>query len=225
MKITARTNAKELSKWFERFFEDQIPYVMSVAINKTALKFQEVQREHQEDIFTIRRKAFVQRAVKIKPFAKKTSLEAIVKIDPPGGQARAGILTKFEEDTTKGPFRGRSIAVPRDTVPRTASGVIKKGWRPKELFTNATQHGRGKAIGSKGDVYQGDKGTLMIRRPGGKGVILRRTPQGLIALYFLVPLVRIKPELEFGANAQKVFDEHFTVYYVKAFDEAARTAR
>lgn len=225
MKISASTNAKELAGWFRRFFKDQVPYVTSVAINKTALKFQEVQRGHQEDIFTVRRKSFVERAVKIKPFAKKGHLEAHVKIDPPGGQARAGILTKFEEDTSKSPFRGRSIAVPTADVPRTGAGIIRKGWRPKDLFSSATQHGRGRAIGTKGNVYKGRKNTLLIRKPGGRGVIFQQTSSGLTPLYFLVPVVRIKPELHFGANAQRVFDENYEVYFVRAFDEAARSAR
>jgi len=217
-------------------FKDQVPFATSKALNRMALRFQEDQRDHQRRIFTIRRPRFVDRAVKVKPFSTKRTLFADVSIDPPGGQARADVLTKFEDQTSKSPLRGRSIAVPTDAVPRTGAGIIRKGWRPGELFEGAKQHGRGRAIGSKGDVYHGKKKTILIRKPGGKGFIFQYQGagsvgtktghnSGLVCLYVLVPRVEIRPELDFERNASLTFERHWVEYYVEAFDQAIRTAR
>lgn len=80
-----------------------------------------------------------------------------------------------------------------------------------------------------GDVAIGDKRTISIQSPGGRGVILRRVGRGrnsrLRRLYFFVPDVPIEPELDFEANARRVVDDRFEGHFEFAFDRAVRTAR
>lgn len=225
----------QASPFLRTLFADQVPFATSRAINRTALDFQKAQRSRLHAIFTLRRVRWAEQSIKIKPFATKRSPEARISIDPPGGgRTKADILGKFETETRKGPFRGRSVAVPTEHVPRTGAGVIRKGWRPAELFADARQHGVGKVFSRKGNVYKGARGTFLIRRPGGKGVILQRHG-GMAAttghdpnvrpLYFLVPYVRITPELEFVETAKKTIERRWPENFREAFDRALRTAR
>lgn len=205
-------------------FRDQIPFATSVAINRTAIAFQRDQRNRMEDIFTIRRKRFMERSVKIKPFARKHSLEARIAIDSPGG--RSDIFAKFENQDFKGPFRGRSVAVPTEHVARTPTGVIRKGWRPSELLDGAAQHGEGRVLKRRGDVYQGKKRTFLIRRPGGRGTIFQRQRGGdVVPLYQLVPRVSLPPDLEFVETATKTVNREWDEQFARAFDSAIKTAR
>lgn len=214
----------EVGAFARALASDQIPFATSKAINWTALDFQRAERAHMEEIFTIRRKSFMRQSVKIKPFATKTKLEAKVAIDSPGG--RSDIFAKFETDSIKGPFRGRSVAVPTDAVPRTGAGIIRKGWRPSQLFQNTSQHGQGRVFRQRGNVYVGAKNTLLIRKPGGRGTIFLRQRGGdLVALYQLVPFVRISPDLEFIETAQKTVDRTWADNFSRAFDAAVGSAR
>lgn len=207
----------EPSAFLRAVWSDQVPYVTARSINLTAMDFQKAQRAHQEDIFTIRRKAFVQGAVKIKPFANKTSLSARVSIDPPGGQARANILTKFQADTQKLPFRGSRLAVPTPNVPRGASGIIPKQWRPRNLGLGS----RARVFSSKGrDVVSGKRGVVAILKPGGKGMIFQREESGrLKVLYWLTPRVRIRPNLRFFQIGEQTIASRWVPNFDKTFSE------
>ena len=231
MDILVTTNASEVGDFARAMYSDQLPFVMSTAINNTAKDFQTVQREHMESTFTIRRRGFTLSGVKIKPFSSKRTLFARVSIDPPGGSARADILTKFEEDTVKEPYRGTRIAIPTSNVPRSPGGVIRKDWRPKAL--NLTQdHGAATKAWTKGGsgtmhrlVYRGDRKTFAILKPGGRGTIFERDGDEILALYQFKPRVSITPDLQFIENATKTVDKRFGVHFSTAFDRAVRTAR
>lgn len=199
----------EISAFLRAVYRDQLPFATSTAINLTARDFQKAQREHQEDIFTIRRKAFVQNAVKIKPFAKKTSLEARVLIDPPGGQARADILTKFEDQSQKIPFSGTHVAIPTEHVPRKSGGVVRNDWRPKAVLKRRFA-----------EPYR-----AFVRKKGTKQAIYFDEGDRIVPLYWLVPRVRIRPELNFVANAQRTVTQRFNDNFATAFDRAMNTAR
>ena len=213
----------DASRYVSTVFARQMPFATAVALNETAKDFQAVERARLHSIFTLRRPQFAEQSIKIKPFATKTRQEVRIAVDSPGG--RSDILGKFESDTSKGPFRGRSVAVPTEHVPRTAGGIIKKGWRPSELFRDAKQHGEGRVFKRKGNVYRGGRGTFLVRKPGGRGTIFMRDGDELRALYQLVPRVKIRPELEFVKTATATVKSQWTPNFRAAFDRAIRTAR
>lgn len=224
MKIEVHIPEAEVHAWARKVFEDQIPFATSKAINATALDFQKAQREHQHDVFTIRRKTFVDRAVKIKPFATKQKPVATVSVDPPGGKARADILTQHEEGGTKTP-KGTSLAVPAEAR-RTKTGIIRKRDRPRAYDF--------KRVKTKGriEVYRGNRRTYMIRRPDGSGMIRRRigkgkhgTHQGTIPLFRLTPKGEIKPTLDFTDNARRTVDDRFATNWEREFGKAIQSGR
>lgn len=222
MKVEVTANFDEVGRVVQHIFSDQLPFATSLAVNWTALDFQREQRERMHDVFTIRRKRFAERSVKIKPFATKEEPQARVSIDSPGG--RSDIFAKFETDTSKGPFRGNSIAVPTEHVKRTQAGVIRKNWRPRQLLEGATQHGAGRVFRSKGNVFRG-KRAFLIRKPGGRGTIFMREGGEIKPLYQLVPRVRIDPDLEFVGTAEKTVDKRWQANFTRAFDRAIGIGR
>lgn len=228
MNVTVDVRTAGLSEWARYVGAEQIPRATYLAINRTAEEFQRAQRAHMADVFTIRRPTFLRQSVKIKPFARKDSWSATIKIDSPGG--RSDIFAKFETDRTKTPFSGRSIAVPTENVPRTGAGIIKKGWTPKELFhtvrlkKGATRAARTSGYGVAG--LFGEKNTLLIRYPGAsRGTIYLRKGDDLVTLYQLVPRVKIDPELNFESTARRTIQERWAVNFTGFFDSAARAAR
>lgn len=217
--FTVETNAPEVGALIGRLFRDQIPFSTSRAINATAKDFQRVQRRHMADEFEVRRKRFVEGAVKIKPFATKRRLEAVVSIDPPGGKARADILTKFESAREKFPYSGNTIAVPVD-VRRTASGLVSRPLRPGNLGLHHVA----------GRMSKGDRRTFAIRDgEGGTGAIFqrfgRRGATSIRILYLLVKRVPIDPGLDFYENAERVVAREFQGHFDREFTNAVRTAR
>lgn len=228
MNVTVDVRTAELSEWARFMAAEEIPRATYLAINRTAEEFQTAQRKHMADVFKIRRPTFLKQSVKIKPFARKDSWSATIKIDSPGG--RSDIFAKFETDRTKSPFSGRSIAVPTENVPRTGAGIIRKGWTPKELFhevrlkKGATRSAKTAAYGTAG--LFGEKGALLIRQPGAtRGTIFLRKGNDLVILYQLVPRVKIDPELDFVATAERTIRDRWAVNFTGFFNAATRTVR
>lgn len=201
---------------------NQIPFALANAVNSTALDVQRAARNRARSVFTIRRPEWVDRSMKIKQFATKRNPTAIVGIHPPGatGAQRVDILGKFETDTQKLP-RGRSIAIPVSSrIKRGNSGIISSRDRPKAY--NFRQVGK-KIIG--------DRGTFIIRKADGSGMIFQRVkgpkaPKGMkrsssiFALYILARRARIVPDLKFIPTAQNVVDTRFNAHMVREFDKA-----
>lgn len=224
--IEVDMDVEGVSRWARHVHEDQLPFAISRAINWVALDFQEAQREHMESIFTVRRPRFVLRAVKIKPFARKNRLWARVQIDPPGGRARADILTKFETERFKVPFSGSRIAIPTEHVARTPTGVIRKRHRISEFDLQPVG---GQVFSRKSRVAVGERRTVSIQRPGGRGMLFQRQGRGgaseLVPLYIYRPRVEIEPELNFVANARRTVRRRWEDAFFRSFSAAVRTAR
>lgn len=212
----------------------KIPFVWSNALNDTAIAFQEEQRAHQRSVFTIRRKTWWKRAVKIKPFAKakEGKLFTTISIDPPGqAQSWVDIFERHEEGGKRHPrLGGRHLAIPRD-VPKTGSDIVRKPWRPRRAIAQ--------------------KGAFILELSGGRALILRRnTKRGrgrskfvpghkkgagrdpnLEVLYFLTPDADIDAVYEFLDNAERiwktVFPRRVDHHWVKEIEQAAerRVAR
>lgn len=220
--VTMELDTRQANAFVRAVWSDQLPWATAKAINDSALGGQRIQREHQRKIFTVRRPQFVDRAVKIAQFAKKETPEARMRVEPPGGQARADVLAKFETEHTKSPFRGRSVAVPTGAVPRTAAGIIRKSWRPSQLFADAQRYGDRAMLGAKD--------TILVWSGWGKGTIFRfrgrrRKSGSMEALYQLVPRVSIEPELHFHDNIRRHVLDNWDANFNRALMTAMRTAR
>lgn len=221
MQISVSTNAGDVSKSFRLLMRDQLPFALKIAVNDTAIDFQEAQREHMESFFNVRNPRFVPRAAKIKPWATKQDPVATVSLSPPGGDRSSDILAKFEEQTEKLPQFGSRLAVPTEHMPRTATGRIPAKWRIKNL--RLRQHSKGDATFSS--VFRGRKKTFAIFTAGGRGVLLERDEDDLTPLYIFVPSVPLTPGLRFFQTAEEVVEKRFPLNFSKAFDKAIRSAR
>lgn len=169
MIIRVSFDTTPISRPIRMLYADQLPFATSVALNDVAKLAQTAQRRRIHDVFTIRRRDFADRAVKIQPFATKRRLEVTLKIEPPGGAQRADIFSKFEEGGRKtSRLPGGRVAIPED-VRRGKTGVVGRSQRPRALGLQL--HGRG----PKATVFTGKNRTFMIKPHAGGGGIFKRT--------------------------------------------------
>lgn len=208
--ITITIDAKRAIRTLREDADKQIPFALANAINKIAKDAQTDERVQLRRAFTLRRPEWADRAVKITKFAKKKDPIAVLGIHPPGGDARADILTKFEADTVKTPRAGAHVAIPV-AAKRTKKDIVRKNQQPRALIA------AGKAFiirQTKNPAVQ------LIVRYAGRGK--RKT---LETLWLLVRRVPISPDLKFEQTARKSIDRTATKHLQREFDNAMRTAR
>ena len=196
----------------------QLPFVTSLAINRTAKDFQKKQTAQIFAGFKIRRPAFARRAVKIRPFSKKHRLAAKIAIDPPGG--RKDIFAKFESRHRKRPQEGRHLAVPI-AVQGGKSGVIPKSRRPRGFKIRQVR-------GQTGTVQlKGRRRTFILRGGRSPGIYQRtgRARRAIRLLYSFKRSVPIDDRLHFIDNAKRWIPDLYKANFRKAFRQAMRTAR
>ena len=76
-------------------------------------------------------------------------------------------------------------------------------------------------------MYRGKRRTFLIRRPGGRGMIIHRFgPAGgdTEVWYQLVPRVRIRPELEFVETARRTVKARWAGEFARAWHETVMSA-
>lgn len=233
--IRVRSNADDVAGAFGLLYRDQMPFAIKQAINATAKDAQEAQLLGMEQRFTIRRRQWVQRSFKIKPFATKQRLMARITVEPPGGQARADVLTRHEEAGFRVPFAGRSLAVPVKAR-KSPTAVIPARDRPKAMdFKRTRSAGGGK------EIFAGKGKTIMVRNADGSGVIFRKTggqlgrdERGRFAkrggggtelLYVFKPTTRLLDRLRFIDTVTTTVRSTFEMHFSREFSRAVRSAR
>lgn len=200
--------------------ENQIPFAVSQSINDTAKEFQRVQIAHDASVFAQRRGPWQAQSIKITHFATKAANWATIGVHPPGagGDDRADILAKFEDDTEKTPFRGRYVPIPTIFIKRTKSDVVPASLFPSQLHLH-----------SVGNRIVGDQRTFLIHTKAGQPIILQRIGKGgrsmTAAIWTFAPFVRITPDLDFAANALATIDSGWRVNFERRFADAMATAK
>lgn len=220
--LTVDTNAQDVSLFMRRFFQDQIPFATSVALNQTARDIRTEMREGIAERFTVRDPKFVLSGTRFN-FSTKRNLETIVSID-----RDRRFLFKFEEGGTTRPKGRTSFAIPTQNA-RTSKGSVLAKLRPKAL--EFKHHGDGPGV----QVFRGNERTFIVRRADSSGHIFQRTDKKRSVPAGLDPYVRrlfsfsktaeVDDRLKFGSTASFVFDEKFDPNFEKAFERAIRTAR
>lgn len=221
MKIRVSSNAADVSRWLRTIAREQLPQANANAINGAALAFQAAQRQHQRQAFTLRGRGatFFDRGVKLKPFASKASPVAIVRIEPPGGAPRAGVIVRHEEDAERRPERSKALTVPIAARPSKTS-LVPRQLKPRQLALKPVGPGKGGV-----QLFRGKLGTFAFRRSDGTGAILQRRGNEVRALYVMVPRTDLDQRLDFEENALRVVPKVWPGEFVKAWDNALRTAR
>ena len=186
-------------------FKKQIPFIMSNALNKTALDIQKAQRANNFKKFTIRRKGFADRSVKITQFSKKITLEAPIQIISPGPTPQ--IFSQHEEGGIKRARSSRRVAIPQDIL-LNKQKVLTKSKRPTAIL---------------------QKRGFIITTRSGQDLILQRKFRGrrstTIIAFSLEDRVVIKPTLGFFKLSQGVYNSKFERHFVREFTRAIKTAR
>lgn len=182
-------------------FADQIPYATALALNETIKQVQAAEREHMMKVFNLRRKSWALNAVKIKPFAKKTSLSTTLRISPAGNN---DVFSKFEHAGTKTAIQGRNVAIPTENIRKSPNQVITKAKKPSNLRNSFRVHGR--------------SGKDFIFQTQGKG----RARTAKLA-YVLQPSVPIDDRLEFEKTAIRVIRQNWNRNFNQAFTKAVST--
>lgn len=138
--------------------QDQLPYAMSLALNRVAVDGQKAEQERLKRAFHLRRETFVIRGIKIEKTdrASKTSWAVVISI--PVAQ---DFLSKFEEGTPKVPRQGKWLWIPNPDVFRNK--IINRGnpLHPKNLHFQK----------AKGQI-KGEQRTFMLRVQGREGPLV-----------------------------------------------------
>ena len=187
-------------------FADQAPYILQKTINDTLVDVQTRQIAHINDVFTIRRQAFLKRSVKISKFAKKDDLVGIIQIGDVGAKKTSDIFEKFETGGVKKATQGRNVAIPTSQVKASKSGVIPNGRRPSNLprsFKLTTDSGNSFVVQAK----------------------KRKGQDSLTFMYSLKPFVRIDNRLGFNRTGMMTIDEVAVPNLERAIERALRTAK
>jgi hypothetical protein len=198
----------------------QLPFAVSKALNDLGIEFQRVERAHLGRAFTLRRRDWAEKNVKITHFAKKTDLHTTIAIESPGDPSRSDILSKFESDTQKRPKDGKSIALPVDAK-RSKADIVRKAERPRAFNFRL-----------EGNRTVGDRRTFILpirSQPGARG-IFQRVGKGrgsrIRLLFFLKPgAVPIDPDLDFYENAMTTINNQWREKFDSRLREALATAR
>ena len=210
MKILVKTNTKEVSRWLQRAFKDQLPYATSIALNDTAFQVRKELVDHTyKKAFNMKNPRFASFVTNVKK-AKKNDLTASV------GNLKSKVfdyLVLHSEGGIKKP-RGRHLAIPSRDLKEKYPGKIPKSQRPKNImkkkggFTFKTKK-QGIPIIAYRKVKRGKKGK-----------------SGDIEIkYILVEMGKIDKELMFYEDAKKVIDKNYTKNFIQAFTRAIRSAK
>ena len=245
--ITVHVDAKAALGRLHAIAERQVPFAVSLALNRLANDVQAAEREGLRKHFHLRRTAFNLRGIKIlkQDRANRTTWRVIVQVAP-----EVNYFDKFEEGGYKLPHDGKFVWVPSREF---KSKIIGAGdpLHPKNLtFT------KGKGGQMKGSertfMIRGPRDLLVLQRvdrrlnkkglkramamtldtlksgqgPSQKGEMysLKRTA-GVRLLYTLKARVAIKAQLEFVPQARAVIASTWEMHAQRAMNEALRSAR
>jgi hypothetical protein len=147
--------------------EKQLPYAISLAINRVANKAQDAEREHMRQSFHLRRESFVLRGVKIAKAdrATKTSWQCIIQLAYPDNRH---FLDEHEEGQDRTRYGGKRLWQPNTQVFRSKIIGRANPLSPKRLGLHRDAGGR----------IVGNERTFLVRTRG-QVLVLQRTDRGM----------------------------------------------
>lgn len=224
MNLTIRVDARSALGYFNSLSR-QVPFAASKAVNNLAVLGQRRVQAGLGERFTLRRRTFVERTVKMLRWANKRMLVATVAIDP-----RRDFLAKFEAGGVKKP-QGNFLTVPV-AVRRNKSDIIVKSMRVRELQLRAQRTSSG-AVQLKGKhrtfALKGTTGGMILQRVGrrsrGAATLAQEIAAGRVrVLYAFKRSVPIPASLRFQSTFADSAKEWPRVFEA-AWEQALATAR
>lgn len=201
--------------------EKRLAYAVVNAINNTAKRVQEGERQNILARFEVRKSDFIMReAAKIKPFANVKQGRPYAEIAV--GQKPRLLLGEFERGGIKRPAKGGSVGVP---ITGSAARRSFPTPVPEELyFRNLNLRRRKSAKAQVLRALQGDHETYTVPDVG----VFRRTGPGegqTEMIYAFVKSPKLKPQLHFVETAKRVADAWFKEEMQKETINALARAR
>jgi hypothetical protein len=195
MKATVKKNFKTAS------MAKQLPFALAKTLTATAKDAQGAVLSDLGNKFTLRNNWFKPNTplgIKVKP-AKKKDLRAEVGTN-------FDALEKFETGKDKTP-RGRHIAIPTANVRRNKRQIVQRSQRPGAL--------RGKRT----FVIETSRGAVLYQRK------FKGKRSTIVPLYNLTRRAKIRKNSPVIETAVKTIDRRLHPNFLKAMDEAMKTAR
>lgn len=183
--------------------ERRLAYAVVNAVNNTAKRIQDAERDRVERVFTVRKKDFMRReAAVIKPFANVRQGRPLAEIAV--GQKPRLLLSAFERGAEREPFTpaARSVAEPVVGGPARPqfAAQVNPELRMGKLRFDRTKTGRRRAGVTKTSTYLVPK----------VGIFQRVGKEVTRAVYLFTRGKKIKPRLEFVETAEKEGQKWFS---------------
>ena len=195
--LDVKINTRQLQRFLEELTVRELPFAMSMAMNRAARDSLDYVRREVPKRFTIR-SAGVLRGFRVQPSHKSQWPRLQVAL---GTVDSFWVLQQF--GGVKKPKSGRHLAIPTRLTRRTKSGKISKAQRPRALIA------AGKARVAEGSVRK----ARTTKRD-------RRT-----MLFLLRRQARIKPRLQLDQLVHDSFPRFFPRNFGRAFEHAKKTSR
>jgi hypothetical protein len=212
MSVTIRIDTKSVTANLDALARSQIPFALAKAITQTGLDFQKAERAHFAQVFTERRKDFVEKqGVKlIGGIATKAKPSITFGVDP-----KASFLDKFEKGGQRPLFSAHSIMIPVD-VKRNKKDIVSRSNRPRSLIAS--------------QQHAGARGVFLLTQQRGKLApgLYQRTGRGgrnVKLLFARETHATIKPVLDFQATFVKTVNERWASNFQTALADAIKTAK
>ncbi|WP_227271229.1 hypothetical protein [Roseobacter weihaiensis] len=196
--MSIKHNIKDLERGLNNAARNQIPFAVSLGINKT---LEDVKRNTDKRMLRIldNPTPFTMRAFRVFRSTKRR-LTGSVRAQ----RIQAGYLKWAEEGGTRTP-KGQAIVVP------VGQRVNKYGNMPRRSI--------GRLLG-RADTFSGSPGGR-----SGRGGIYKRTKRGLKLMVAYVSRARYSDRLRFVETATKTADARFAVQIERALAVALKTSR
>lgn len=244
--ITIRVDPRKALGYLNEIQERQLPYAVSLALNRIGNDSQAAERGRIKQGFKLRREDWNLKGVYISNpnRATKTSWRIVIMIQP-----NRDYLNKFEEGGFKVATRSKWLWQPNDSI--FSKRIIGRAdpLHPKNLHLQKNEHGQ--VVGQQRTFMVRAKSNhqlLVLQRIGpdqkhpgftvrsitrltlassarGKGLVQKKASPSVRMLYRLVSKVRIPASLQFGQTVIDTVSKGWEARLNEAMDEAMRTAR
>jgi hypothetical protein len=225
----------------------QLPYAVSLALNRTANLGQKAEQAHIKGSFRLRREKFIMRGIKIEKAdrATRSSWRVVIQVAAP-----QDFLNRAEKGDPHLPFKGRHLWMPNAAVFADRIVSRKNPLHPSNIKFNARKQAANGVFMVKNAngtnvvlqrVGKGARGVAQaIARGGLKGARVRDAATGRLAsggavngirrggvrlLYVLVSRTRTPARLEFVHTITNTVSSHWASTMTEAMAEAVSKAR
>lgn len=212
MSVTIRIDTSKVAQNLDALAAKQIPFALSLAINRLGEQGQQAERQRFAQVFTERRKDFLERegVKRLGPAATKNNPSVTF-----GPSARADFLFKFEQGGQR-PTRSGSIMIPVDAK-RNKKDIVNAANRPRALIANKTSKGAGGVFLLTTQRGKLAPGLYQRTGRGGRG--------GVKLLFAREQKAIIPPSLHFVQTFSTIAKNQWATTFDAALKQAIATAK